>query len=187
MARAAEFLLNGARVTRAIYVGADDALDVAVGLWAESLVGPDPSDEGIWARALSVARNGTPTQIDAFLRAERARLRLKALENLPRPELRSAEMFGDRVAILVHDKANLDEEDIFAATFLVYGKSDQPLVKRIGPRWFVAPGRVGEVGGCVVLDDSGVDVVASFHDSTGRLTLTETLVAVRVAKLSVQG
>ena len=39
-------------------------------------------------------------------------------------ELRSVEMFGDRVAVLIHDKALLDEEDIFSATFLVYGKSD---------------------------------------------------------------
>ena len=44
-----------------------------------------------------------------------------------REELRTVEMFGDRVAVLIHDKALLDEEDIFSATFLIYGKSDAPL------------------------------------------------------------
>jgi hypothetical protein len=188
LARAAEFLLNGARVTRAIYLGDDDALEETVGLWAESLVGPDPSDEAIWARALPVAHDGSAEQIDAFLRGERARLRLKALESLPRAELRTVEMLGDRVAVLVQDKAMLDEEDIYSASYLVYGKADEPLVKKIGPRWFLTPGPIGSAGGgCLVLDDSSDDVVATFHDSEGRPGRTETLVAVRSAKLSVQG
>jgi hypothetical protein len=187
LARAAEFLLNGVRVTRAIYLGADDALEETVGLWAESLVGSDPSDEGVWNRAFEVAALGTVEQIDAFLRNERARLRLKSLERLPMRELRAVEMFGDRVAVLVHDKALLDEEDIFSATFLVYGKSDEPLVKRIGPRWFVTPGPLGDVeGGVMVLDDSGDDVVATLYDDRGGLLRAEALPAGRAAKLSVQ-
>ncbi len=129
LARTAEFLLNGARVTRAIYLGDDDALEETVGLWAESLVGDDPSDAGVWDRAFEVAATGTPERIDAFLRGERARLRLRDLERLSPEELRSVEMFGDRVAVLIHDKAMLDEEDIFSASFLIYGKSDSPLVK----------------------------------------------------------
>ncbi len=188
LARAAGFLLNGVRVTRAIYLGADDALEETVGLWAESLVGNDPSDEGVWDRAFEVAAMGNAEQIDAFLRNERARLRLKSLERLPLQELRAVEMFGDRVAVLIHDKANLDEEDIFSATFLVYGKSDSPLVKKIGPRWFVTPGPLGDVpGGVMVLDDSGDEVVATLYDDCGQVLRTEPLPAGRAAKLSVQG
>ena len=188
LARAAEFLLNGARVTRAIYLGGDDALEETVGLWAESLVGSDPSDEGVWERAFEVAAAGTTEQLDTFLRNERARLRLKALERLPIQELRSVEMFGDRVAVLIHDKAHLDEEDIFSATFLVYGKSDSPLVKKIGPRWFVTPGPLGDVpGGVMVLDDSGDEVVATLYDDSGQVLRSEALPAGRAAKLSVQG
>jgi hypothetical protein len=187
LARSAEFLLNGAGVNRAIYLGADDALEDTVALWAESLVGPDPSDEGVWSRAFRVAREGAPAQIDSFLRGERARLRLKSLESLPAGELRSVEMFGDRVAILIHDKALLDEEDIFSATFLIYGKSDGPLVKKIGPRWFVTPGPVGSPGGgALVLDDSGDELVASLYDGEGRLGRTESLVTERAAKLRVR-
>jgi len=188
LARTAEFLLNGARVTRAIYLGDDDALEETVGLWAESLVGPDPSDEGVWERAFEVAVGGSPEQLDAFLRGERARLRLKSLERLSPEELRSVEMFGDRVAVLIHDKALLDEEDIFSASFLIYGRSDSPLVKKIGPRWFLTPGPVGKPGsGAIVLDDSVDPIAATLYDAEGKSVRTETLVTGRAAKVSVQG
>jgi hypothetical protein len=188
LARSAEFLLNGARVTRAIYLGADDALEETVSLWAESLVGPDPSDEGLWTRALPIIADGTPPQIDAFLRRERARLRLKSLERLPQDDLRSIEMFGDRVAVLIHDKGLLDEEDIFSAALLIYGKSDVPLVKKIGQRWFLTPGPIGcPGGGAMVVDDADDEVVATVYDSAGRASRSESLTAIRTAKLSVQG
>jgi hypothetical protein len=188
LARAAEFLLNGAKVTRAIYLGADEALEDTVELWAESLVGPDPSDEGVWSRAFDVAVSGSAEQIDAFLRGERARLRLKSLERLPPEEMRTVEMFGNLVAVLIHDKALLDEEDILSATLLVYGRSDAALVKKIGSRWFLTPGPVGTPGcGALVLDDSGDELVATVHDSEGRPSLTQSLVISRAAKMSVQG
>ncbi len=188
LARTAEFLLNGAKVTRAIYLGDDDAVEETVSVWAESLVGPDPSDEGVWQRAFDVATDGTAEQIDAFLRGERARLRLKSFEGLPPDLLRSVEIFGDRVAVLIHDKAQLDEEDIFAAAFLCYGKSEGPLVKKIGQRWFLTPGPIGSAGGgAIVLDDSSDEVVASFYDAEGRPGQTLTLSTLRAAKLSVQG
>jgi hypothetical protein len=187
LARTAELLLNGARVSRAIYLGADEALEDTVALWAESLVGPDASDRGLWDRAFAIAAEGSPGQIETFLKSERARLRLKSLESLPPRELRSIEMFGDRVAVLVHDKALLDEEDIFAATFLVYGKSDGPLVKKIGPRWFLTPGPIGHGdGGAVVLDDADDEVVATFYDAEGRAVRNERLPAARLAKLKVK-
>jgi hypothetical protein len=188
LARTAEFLLNGARVSRAIYLGDDDALEETVGLWAESLVGADPSDAGVWERAFEVVAAGNPVEIDTFLRGERARLRLKALERLSPDELRSVEMFGDRVAVLIHDKANLDEEDIFSASFLIYGKSDSPLIKKIGPRWFLSPGPVGVDGsGAIVLDDSVDPIAATLYDADGRAVRTEVLLTGRPVKMSVRG
>jgi hypothetical protein len=187
LARCAEFLLNSARVTRAIYLGDDDALEETVALWAESLVGPNPSDEGIWERALPVVATGSSDQLDTFVRSERARLRLRSLERLPPEQLRSIEMLGDGVAVLIHDKAQLDEEDIFAATFLVYGRSTDPLVKRIGPRWFLTPGPIGSSGGCAVLDDTGDEVVATVYDAEGSTFVSETMAVVRQRpKLSVR-
>jgi hypothetical protein len=188
LARTAEFLLNGAKVTRAIYLGDDEALEETVGLWAESLVGNDPSDDGVWDRALAVAAGGTAEQIDAFLRGERARLRLKSLERLPPEQLRTVEMFGDRVAVLIHDKGLLDEEDIYSATLLVYGRSDGPLIRKIGPRWFLTPGPIGGTGcGALVLDDSTEEMTVTLYDADGRVARAEVLTGGRAAKMSVQG
>jgi len=192
LGRAAEYLLNGARVHRAIYLGNDGALDRAVAAWARKLVGDDPSDEGAWRRAADVALGGSPELIDRFVTTERARLRLKALEALPSPgsdeAARTIEMISDRVAVLIFDKAQLDEEDILAANILVFGKNDGPLVKKIGARWFVTPGPIGsEGGGVAVLDDEKDDVVVSIFDSTGKPSHREALIAPRQTKMRVQG
>ncbi|MBX3260170.1 MAG: hypothetical protein KF782_10810 [Labilithrix sp.] len=176
LGRAAEFLLNGVRVHRAIYIGNDGALDRAVAAWARKLVGDDPSDEGAWTRAATVALKGTPQVIDRFVATERARLRLKALEALPEHVARTIEMVGDRVAVLVYDKAELDEEDIVAANILLYGKSEGPQIRKIGARWFVTPGPIGSRGGgLAVLDDEQEEVVVTVYDAAGRPTHREAL------------
>jgi hypothetical protein len=188
LGRAAEFLLNTARVHRAIYLGNDGALDRADAAWARKLVGDDPSDDAAWRRAAEIARGGTPEQIDRFVAVERARLRLKSLEALPEQVARTIEMIGDRVAVLIHDKANLDEEDILAATLLFYGKGEGPLVKKNGARWFVTPGPIGsEGGGIAVLDDAGDEVTVAIFDSAGKPGLTEVLTTLRATKMKVQG
>src|SRR5262245_27101461 len=147
LGRAAEVLLNSARVHRAIYLGNDGALDRSVAACARKRVGDDPSDEGAWRRAADIALNGTPALIDRFVATERARLRLKSLEALPEQIARTIERVGDRVAILIYDKAQLDEEDILAANILLFGKSEGPLIRKIGPRWFVTLGPLGSPGG----------------------------------------
>ena len=188
LGRAAEFLLNSAKVNRAIYLGNDSALDRAVSAWARKLVGDDPSDENAWKRAAEIALRGTPEHIDRFVQIEKARLRLKALESLPEKVSRTIEMFGDRVAVLIHDKAQLDEEDILAASILVYGRSEGPLVKRVGGRWFVTPGHIGSTGGgLAVIEDTNDDVVVTIFDGSGKATTKETLTLQRATKMRVQG
>lgn len=188
LGRAAEFLLNGARVHRAIYLGNDGALDRAVAAWARKLVGDDPSDDAAWSRAADIAVAGTAEQIDKFVASERARLRLKSLEALPEEISRTIEMVGDRVAVLIHDKALLDEEDILAANLLFFGKSDGPLVRKIGARWFVTPGPIGsEGGGIAVLDDEGDEIMVTIFDSTGKVSHREALSLQRATKMRVQG
>lgn len=187
LGRGAEFLLNGARVHRAIYLGNDGALDRAVAAWARKLVGDDPSDEGAWRRAAEIALTGSPATIDRFVSTERARLRLKALEALPEQIARTIEMVGDRVAVLIHDKALLDEEDILAANILLFGKSDGPLIYRAGARWFVTPGPIGSRdGGLAVLDDEQDEVVVTIYDAMGTATHREVLTSQR-AKVRVTG
>lgn len=188
LGRAAEFLLNGARVHRAIYLGNDGALDRAVAAWARKLVGDDPSDDGAWKRAAEIALGGSAEQLDKFVSTERARLRLKSLEALPEEVSRTIEMVGDRVAVLIHDKALLDEEDILAANLLFFGKSDGPLIRKIGARWFVTPGPIGcEGGGIAVLDDEKDDITITIYDSAGKATQIEALSVSRAPKMRVQG
>ncbi len=120
--------------------------------------------------------------------AERARLRLKALESLPDRAWRTIEMVGERIAVLIHDKALLDEEDILAASLFFFGKSDVPLVKKIGARWFVTPGAIGsEGGGVAVVDDEKDEISVALYDSLGKLMRTQALTVPRSAKMKVQG
>lgn len=190
LGRAAEYLLNTARVSRVIYLGNDGTLDRAVAAWAERLVGADPTDEGAWARAVDVALSGTPDEIDRFVATERARLRLKALEALPEDGARAVEQFGERIALLIHDKAVLDEEDIVKANLLFYGKSDAPLVRRIGSRWFVSPGPIGAPrSGVAVLDDNAAgarELVVTISDAEGNVGHREALSSTRTS-MRVQG
>ena len=185
--QAADFLLHEAKVDRAIYLGTDDALERVVSSWAKRLVGEDPTDRGAWKRARELASNGDQYDIDRFVAAQRTRLRLRALESLPQRIWRTMEMVGDRVAVLIHDKANLDEEDILSASLLVYGKSDAPVAKRIGNRWFVSPGELAGQGGICVLDDAKLDIELALFDLNGSLTKAETLVMSRSAAMKVQG
>jgi hypothetical protein len=189
LGRAAELLVDVLKVDRAVYLGNDGALDAAVGALAQRLVESDPSDDAVWARAAKVALRGTPEEIDAFVRKERARQRLRVLEGLPKTGgARTIEMIGDRVAVLIYDKASLDEEDIFAATLLVYGKSPEPHLKKVGNRWFLTPGTIGAVGGGIgVLDDEGEEIVASIYTLDGTRTMSETISVTRAAKMKIQG
>lgn len=184
---AAEFLLQGQKVARAIYLGDDDALDRVVQERATRLFGGDPSDDGVWRRAAELTVDGDPDEINAFIAAERERRKLKVLESLPRPALRTIEMVGDRITVLIFDKSLLDEEDIFPASLLVYGKGEGHFAKRIGNRWFLSPGKLDAIGGVCVLEDSGEDLVARFYNDTGRQLGEERMPSAGALKLKVQG
>lgn len=185
--RAADFLLNEQKVSRAIYLGGDDRLEDVVGAWAKRLVGDDPTDDGVWGRAAAIATAASADELDALVTAERMRKRLRSLESLPHRVLRTMEMVGDRIAVLIFDKAQLDEEDIFAASILVYGRSDAPLLKKIGARWFLTPGQLSEQSGIGILDDSGDEIVATLYDLSGKVIAHEQLLLPRVQKMKVQG
>jgi hypothetical protein len=186
--RSAEILVDVALVDRAIYLGEDDALERAVAVWARRLVGSDTSESGLYKHAADLAISGAPEDIDAFVATERRRMSLRVFESLPGGQARTLEMLSDRVSLFVFDKALLDEEDIYAATFIVYGRSEEPVVKRIGARWFIAPGRVGRAGGGVaVLDDAGDEVTITRYDASGKVSHHEALPTSRSTKMRVQG
>src|SRR5690606_38471368 len=127
-------------------------LDKIVRGWAEQLVGAHPGQSELWNRATEQCLTGTATQIEAFIERERERQRLKVFESLPGESTRAIELLNGRVVVLIYDKAYLDEEDILPATLLVFGRSREALVKRVGRRWFVSPGSFREAG-VMILDD----------------------------------
>jgi hypothetical protein len=55
---------------------------------------------------------------------------------------KAVDLVGDVLCCVVHDKNDLDKEDMINAAVLVHGKEPEPKVVQIGPRFFVTPGRV---------------------------------------------
>jgi hypothetical protein len=187
LGRAAEFLLNSVKVTRAVYLASDGGLDRAVTAWAKNLVGDDPSDEAMWRRAAKVAASGNSAQIDHFIATERARRKLRNLETLCGSRKRSIEMLADRVAILLYDKADLDEDDISAAHVFLFGRCKEPIAKRVGARWFVSPGTIGPKSGIGVIDDTDDDLWLTFYSAKGEPIQKECLATERTTKMRIQG
>lgn len=187
LAQGARLLLDEGRADRVLYLSDDDALDHVVHTWARGLVGPNPSESALFARAAGCA-GADPEAIDAFVASEQARVRLRALASLPRGR-RTIELLDSRVVLFVFDKATLDEEDIIAATVLVFGKGTAPLIKKVGPRTFLSPGPLGtEEGGAAILDDGGGGLRIEILNVRGVVTARETLGGlVHSAKMRVQG
>ena len=60
----------------------------------------------------------------------------------PHVPRKGVDMVGDVLCCVVHDKNDLDKEDMVNAAVLVHGKEAEPKVVQIGPRFFITPGRV---------------------------------------------
>lgn len=186
LAAAARFLLLDQGVSRAVYLGLDDALDNVVRDWAERLVDGDPDDKAIWTRAAKRCLQARPEQIDAYLEAERQRLALKVFECLPGDGTRTIELLNGKVVVMIHDKAHLDEDDILPASLLVFGKSAEPLVRQVGSRWFLSPGSFASHG-VLMLEDSEDGIHATLYDARCREVRHELLATVRNVKVKVSG
>ena len=55
---------------------------------------------------------------------------------------KQVDLVEGRICCLVHDKAELDRDDIANATVLFHGNAEKAAVVQIGPRYFVTPGRL---------------------------------------------
>ncbi len=154
LARAVECLLDTVGVQKVLYLSPDGALDQLARAWARTLVGSNPSDDALFARAALRCANASPEAIEAFVAAERARGRLRALSSLPEGATRTIDFFDGRVVLCMYDKSILDEDDVIGATMFVYGRSNEPKIKRIGSRLFLTPGPLhGPHGGLAVLGE----------------------------------
>ena len=158
---ASEFLLGTAGVDQAIYLGAQDTLRAMVDAWAcEVMQGPAGWDHFL-DRAAALALGASSRELDALLAQQRKLERLGALRSLPPPPARAVELFDDKVVLFVHDKAQLDAEDIANAYLVVYGRSKSVALNHFGPRTFFSPGplRAGQLACLERYGDSGVAVV----------------------------
>ena len=184
--RVAHFLVREVAVDRAVYLDVDHGLERVVSRWAAELVGGDPSDQAVWYRAAERCAHASPSEIDEFIAAERERQALKVFESLPGDGTRVIELLNGRVAVMIHDKADLDEEDMLPASFLVFGASRQPLVKQVGSRWFLSPGTLDHFG-VMTLEDREDGVHLTLFDSLCREIRRERLTSERGARLRVGG
>jgi hypothetical protein len=183
---AARFLLEDVAVDRAVYLGVDGALDQVIQSWATRLVGGDPGDSALWARATERCLSGTPDEIDAYLEAEWARRQLRIFESLPDAATRAVEMLGGALAVMVYDKGDLNEEDMLPARLLLFGKSKSAVVRQVGPRWFLAPGSIRQ-SGIMTLEDRDDGLHLTLFDGSGTELRTERLSTPRSAKVRVSG
>lgn len=188
LARAASLLVDKARADRVLYLGKDDALDRVIASWATDIVGANPAQEALFARATRACVNAAPDDIVGFVESERARRRLRVFASVPVPPGRTIEIIDGRVVVLVYDKGALDEEDIAGASLLVFGRAEAPVVHRVGSRAFVSPGplRLPECSGMAVLDDEVPGAVTvEFLAPDGAVAKTERLEG-KVGKMRVQ-
>jgi hypothetical protein len=170
-----EFLVGDAAVDQVIYLGNDDAIERVLAAWAEELFGGEPSEDAFLERVAALAPRGEAGELERLLTADAAVQRLGAVRCLPPPPARAVEMLGDRIVLLVHDKAHLDEDDIANANLVVYGRSPAADLKRFGHRYFFTPGpmREGRIG-VVDLEDDG-RIAVSLYDPGGVPHLREIL------------
>jgi hypothetical protein len=182
--RAARRLLDDLGADRIVYLGVDGALDRIVQSWAEALVGEEPTDAGIWTRAVRVCASATAEGIDRFIDAEEQRRRLRILQSLPDDSTRAVEMLAGAVAVMVYDKATLTEEDMLPARLLLFGKSRQPMVRQVGQRWFLAPGNHDQ-GGTLLLEDDDESLTLVLYDAAGAEQRRERLVLGKTTRMKV--
>jgi hypothetical protein len=69
---------------------------------------------------------------------------------------------------LIHRRGDIEPDDVASAHVLVYGNGAQPIVERLGSRWFVCPGPIAMQSGVGVLDDEG-GLVFHAYDAVGHL------------------
>ena len=172
--------------TRVVYLGADRALESVVSRWAVGLVGADAGDDTLLSRATATCLGADFKEIDGFLERERSRDALRMFESLAGEMTRSVELIAGKVAVMLYDKAYLEEDDILPATLLIFGKHGAPLIKQVGRRWFLSPGTFPEHGVMVVDDDDG-DLSATVYDRAFVPGPKQVLEAPKALKMRTQG
>jgi predicted phosphodiesterase len=101
---------------------------------------PRSDSEFLAAVEGALARHAEPDPIaDRVVRVPSRACAEYASGALPRKQV---DLLDGLICCLVHDKAELDRDDISNATVLFHGNADRAALVQIGPRYFVTPGRL---------------------------------------------
>lgn len=95
----------------------------------------------------------------------------------PQAERKSFEMLGTHLCLLVHNKGDLDRDDISNAPVILHGKARKHAVVRIGTRTFITPGALTGVDApsVAVLEPTGAQLAVSFHAMDGSVLHQESV------------
>ncbi len=107
----------------------------------------------------------------------------------PKTGKKALDMLGEVLCCIVHDKNDLDREDLLNATVFFHGKGSEPKVVQIGPRFFVTPGQLsGAVQAtCGLVERVDRDLVFSAFTLDGnRVGEPQPLAIAKRSKLSIK-
>jgi hypothetical protein len=102
---------------------------------------------------------------------------------------KAMDMIGDALCCVVHDKNDLDRDDMQNATVFVHGREPEPRVVQIGPRFFVTPGRLtgGTERTCALIEVVDRNLRFSAFRLDGQIVVDgQMLLLERRTKLSVK-
>ncbi len=93
---------------------------------------------------------------------------------------KAMDLVGDTLCCIVHDKNDLNRDDLLNAQVFIHGKEPEPKVVQIGPRFFLTPGRL--VGAaeqtCALLEKAERDLRFSAFRLDGHRVLEPQLLVV---------
>ncbi|MBI5496073.1 MAG: hypothetical protein HY904_13700 [Deltaproteobacteria bacterium] len=190
LTRAIRLLVDTLHCERVFFLGGNWAdVDACQEATAEAAAPPPPpSTEGDLVSLMlgALAADAAAGQAHAAPRDDVVRVAEKGT-GAPADEQKVMEMLGNTLCLLVHNKGDLNREDIANAHLILHGRSRKAAVVRIGPRAFVTPGSVtGDEPTVGVLDLQGPSITVAFHDLDGRERSREGLTVGGGTKFSVK-
>lgn len=180
-----ERLLFEVQVDRVFHLGSDDSLDRAMIGWAEHLGAPR-DDDALLDEVAALAPDAPPEVLDALLAREIKRARLSDVCDVTSAKGAQVEMIEDRVVLITHDRAALDDDDVANALVVVSGAASRPEVRVVGGRATLTPGDLSRGGHGALLERVGDGLRLAVLDPRGR-AVREVLVSLRgAARMEVQ-
>ena len=105
----------------------------------------------------------------------------------PKCPKKAMDMLGDTLCCVVHDKNDLDKEDMINAVVLVHGNENEPKLVKIGPRFFVTPGKLSSLKPTVALLDVSEKLTFSAFTLDGNPAIEQQVVELATkSKVSVK-